>query len=66
MRTMRVFALTVVLSAASFLLPVSAVSAQGSPAEPEVRLLWPGGAPGAVGSEDADTPSLTIFLPPAA
>jgi acetyl esterase/lipase len=63
---MRVFALTVVLSAASFLLPVSAVSAPGSPADPEVRLLWPDGAPGAVGGDDADKPSLTIYLPPAA
>lgn len=53
---------------ASVLLAVQALpaGAQGSPAEPEVRLLWPSGAPGAVGSEDADTPSFTIFLPPAA
>ncbi len=52
---------------ASVLLAVQALpaGAQGSPAEPEVRLLWPSGAPGAVGSEDADTPSFTIFLPPA-
>lgn len=26
-------------------------------------VLWPQGAPGAVGSEDADKPSLTIYLP---
>ncbi len=26
-------------------------------------LLWPGGAPGAVGTEDVDKPSLTIYLP---
>ncbi len=26
--------------------------------------LWPGGAPGAVGTEPADRPSLTLFLPP--
>jgi acetyl esterase/lipase len=25
--------------------------------------LWPDGAPGAVGTEDADTPTLTIYLP---
>jgi acetyl esterase/lipase len=34
-------------------------------AEPKVELLWPGGAPGAVGAEDADRPELTILLPPA-
>ena len=32
---------------------------------PKVELLWPKGAPGAVGSEDADKPSLTVTLPPA-
>jgi len=34
-------------------------------AEPKAELLWPDGAPGAVGNEDADKPSLTIWLPPA-
>jgi acetyl esterase/lipase len=33
--------------------------------EPKVELLWPKGAPGAVGSEERDKPSLTIYLPPA-
>lgn len=28
-------------------------------------LLWPGGAPGAVGGEDADKPGLWVFVPPA-
>jgi acetyl esterase/lipase len=28
-------------------------------------LLWPGGAPDAVGQEDGDKPTLTVFLPPA-
>jgi len=32
---------------------------------PETRLLWPSGAPGALGVEDADKPALTIYLPPA-
>jgi acetyl esterase/lipase len=32
---------------------------------PETRLLWPNGAPGALGGEDADKPALTICLPPA-
>jgi len=33
--------------------------------EPRVEPLWPQGAPGAVGTEDADKPSLTLWLPPA-
>jgi len=28
-----------------------------------MELLWPGGAPGALGNDDADRPSLTIYLP---
>jgi acetyl esterase/lipase len=31
---------------------------------PTVEQLWPGGAPGAKGNEDADKPTLTIYLPP--
>jgi acetyl esterase/lipase len=31
---------------------------------PQIELLWPGGAPGAVGAEDADKPALGIFRPP--
>lgn len=31
--------------------------------DPTTVLLWPNGAPGAVGSEDIDKPTLTIFLP---
>ncbi len=38
-------------------------AALATSAEPAVEFLWPGGAPGAIGSEDADKPSLTIFLP---
>jgi acetyl esterase/lipase len=34
-----------------------------SPAK--IELLWPSGAPGAVGTEDLDRPTLTIHLPPA-
>jgi len=45
--------------------PGATVRAQSSPAEPPVELLWPGGAPGALGQEEADKPSLTILLPPA-
>jgi acetyl esterase/lipase len=32
-------------------------------AGPETQLLWPDGAPGALGTEDADRPSLQICLP---
>ncbi len=39
------------------------VAAEGS--KPEVVLLWPDGAPDAVGQEDKDKPTLTVFLPPA-
>ncbi len=31
---------------------------------PRVVTLWPSGAPGAVGDEDADRPAVTIYLPP--
>ncbi len=31
---------------------------------PAVELLWPDGAPGARGTEDADKPTLTVCLPP--
>jgi acetyl esterase/lipase len=31
--------------------------------DPTTILLWPNGAPGALGDEDRDKPSLTIFLP---
>jgi acetyl esterase/lipase len=32
--------------------------------EPKVELLWPNGAPGAVGTDARDKPTLTVFLPP--
>src|SRR5262249_3101814 len=31
---------------------------------PKVELIWPKGAPGAKGTDEADKPSLTVFLPP--
>jgi acetyl esterase/lipase len=37
----------------------------GSGDAPKVELIWPKGAPGALGSEERDKPSLTIYLPPA-
>ena len=33
---------------------------------PRTELLWPDGAPGAVGTDDVDKPSLTFYLPDAA
>jgi acetyl esterase/lipase len=45
------------------LLTASLVAAE--PDKPKVELLWPKGAPGAKGNEDADKPTLTAFLPPA-
>ncbi len=32
-------------------------------AQPRTELLWPKGAPGAAGQEDADKPSITVYLP---
>jgi acetyl esterase/lipase len=42
------------LSAQDYLAPVN---------NPTTELLWPNGAPGALGTDDADKPSLTIYLP---
>ncbi|MGA2502332.1 MAG: alpha/beta hydrolase, partial [Tepidisphaeraceae bacterium] len=39
--------------------------AQQAPPETKTQLLWPDGAPGAVGTEDLDRPALTIYFPPA-
>ena len=62
-RAMR--ALTFVLSLA---FTASAV-AQQPPAppilqEPQTMLLWPGGAPGALGQDDRDKPAITVYMPP--
>ncbi|MCL5005322.1 MAG: alpha/beta hydrolase [Acidobacteria bacterium] len=51
--------ITVSLCAVIILLAAGPADAQ------KVELLWPAGAPGAVGSTAADRPSLTIFLPEA-
>ncbi|HVT91197.1 MAG TPA: alpha/beta hydrolase [Bryobacteraceae bacterium] len=47
------------------LLFLCAASAWAAPAKPETILLWPNGAPGAVGTEDQDKPSVTIYRPEA-
>ena len=31
--------------------------------QPKLELLWPNGAPGAVGDEEKDKPSITVYLP---
>ncbi|MFO0948303.1 MAG: alpha/beta hydrolase [Planctomycetota bacterium] len=49
-------AMTVLLASATFL-------GRGYAGEPKVVLLWPNGAPGAMGKEPADQPRLTITLP---
>ncbi len=49
--------LTVLFCTAIFLVAARPARAQ------KVELLWPGGAPGAIGTSAADRPSLTVFLP---
>ena len=39
--------------------------AAGQARAQKVELLWPGGAPGAIGTTAADRPSLTVYLPEA-
>ena len=36
-----------------------------APAVPKAQPLWPDGAPGALGKAASDTPSVTVYLPPA-
>jgi len=45
---------------------LAAALAQPTPVRHKVELLWPGGAPGAIGTEDADKPSLTLYPAPEA
>ncbi len=49
-----------------FLAALPCLLAQQHPQERKSELLWPSGAPGALGNEDSDRPSLTIYLPEAA
>lgn len=44
--------------------PLSETATPQAAKEPPVILLWPDGAPGAVGNEEQDKPSLTVWLPP--
>jgi acetyl esterase/lipase len=34
------------------------------PQEPQTILLWPAGAPGALGQDDRDKPAITVYMPP--
>ena len=44
---------------------ILAVVRESAQQAPPVELVWPNGAPGAVGSQPEDQPTLTIFLPEA-
>jgi acetyl esterase/lipase len=46
-------------------LALTSVLFAADPVSPKEELLWPKGAPGAVGTEAADKPTLTAYLPPA-
>jgi len=51
------------VKALALILPLAAALAQ-QPTQRKVELLWPGGAPGATGAEDADKPNLTVYPAP--
>jgi acetyl esterase/lipase len=56
---------SVLVAIATFL--VAAQRAWNAPVtNPETVLLWPDGAPGALGNDDDDRPALTIYLPASA
>ena len=48
---------------AFLMLSMSVFAQRRGPVEPTAELLWPSGAPGALGQEDVDKPSLTPYLP---
>jgi len=52
------------MKALVWLLPLAAALAQSPPAQRKVELLWPDGAPGAVGAEAVDKPNLTLYPAP--
>ena len=65
------FSLIAIQCARPFAVPAAAPSARAAPPRtifapvnnPTTELLWPNGAPGALGTDDADKPALTIYLP---
>jgi len=54
--------LLLIVGLASFAMRVARGQQQGT--EPEVVVLWPDGGPGALGNEDTDRPTLTIYPAP--
>jgi acetyl esterase/lipase len=56
----------VAATALALILPLAAAPAALAQQAPthKVELLWPAGAPGAVGAEDTDKPSLTVYPAP--
>jgi len=61
-RAMRV--LSFVLSLAVTALTTQQPSAPPILQEPQTMLLWPNGAPGALGEDDGDKPAITVYMPP--
>jgi acetyl esterase/lipase len=53
------------LSAATVILAGAVVWAEGVPSPQSPVVLWPNGAPGALGNEAKDIPTLTAYFPPA-
>jgi acetyl esterase/lipase len=53
-----------ILRAGGVLLSLVLAASQAA-AQPKTELLWPAGAPGAVGTEGGDKPSLTLYSPAA-
>lgn len=59
-----VTAVVIAIVAGAIVVPALEMTAQQKPnlnADPDTILLWPDGAPGALGNDDADRPSLTVF-----
>jgi acetyl esterase/lipase len=56
---------TTVFLCVAYLLAAPRLSSAADPVSPEPILLWPSGAPGALGSDDADKPSIRMYEPEA-
>jgi acetyl esterase/lipase len=54
---------TLLIMGISLFFVVSPTLAQEESAAPKEELLWPDGAPGALGNEEKDKPTLTYYLP---
>src|SRR5256885_13086003 len=62
---MKQISLTILLTAAFAMAAWSQSPAASStlPQDGQILPLWPGGAPGAQGTEDRDIPTITVYLP---